>query len=104
MPRVKHTTDDVELLGRMMRAEAEGEGEQGMLMVGNVGVNRIMCNCMVFKDIRTVHNIVYQIQGGNYSFECIQKGYFYQRDRLQEKRLAKKTLDYYRLHPSPGSS
>ncbi|CRK83240.1 cell wall hydrolase [Neobacillus massiliamazoniensis] len=103
MPRVKYTTDDVDLLARMIRAEAEGEGEQGMLMVGNVGVNRIVCNCLDFKDIRTVHQMVYQIQGGNYSFECVEKGYFYQRARSQEKRLAKKNLDYYRLYPATYS-
>ncbi len=34
--------EDVRTLARLMRAEAEGEGEQGMLMVGNVGVNRIL--------------------------------------------------------------
>ncbi len=39
MPRVKYRNSDIELLARMMRAEAEGEGNQGMLYVGNVIVN-----------------------------------------------------------------
>ena len=34
------------LLARLMRAEAEGEGDLGMLMVGNVGVNRVRANCL----------------------------------------------------------
>jgi N-acetylmuramoyl-L-alanine amidase len=103
MPRVSYTSEDVELLARMMRAEAEAEGEQGMLLVGNVGVNRIVSDCMDFKDIRTVHDMVYQIQGGHYSFECVEKGYFYQSARSQEKRLAKKCLDSWRGHPAKFS-
>ena len=38
MPRVKYRDADIDLMARMMRAEAEGEGIQGMLYVGNVKV------------------------------------------------------------------
>ena len=41
MPRVNYRSSDVDLMARMMRAEAEGEGKQGMLYVGNVIVNRL---------------------------------------------------------------
>ncbi|MDX5475108.1 MAG: cell wall hydrolase, partial [Bacillaceae bacterium] len=41
MAVIKHNEEDVKLLARLMRAEAEGEGQLGMLMVGNVGVNRV---------------------------------------------------------------
>ena len=34
---IAYNEEDVKLLARLMRAEAEGEGQQGMLMVGNVG-------------------------------------------------------------------
>ncbi|WMT42984.1 hypothetical protein RE628_12305 [Paenibacillus sp. D2_2] len=34
---IKTNSEDVKLLARLIRTEAEGEGEQGMLMVGNVG-------------------------------------------------------------------
>ncbi len=30
---IAHNEEDVKLLARLMRAEAEGEGQQGMLMV-----------------------------------------------------------------------
>ena len=33
-------------MARMMRAEAEGEGKQGMLYVGNVIVNRVVAQCL----------------------------------------------------------
>ena len=52
------------LLARLMRAEAEGEGNLGMLMVGNVGVNRVRANCLDFEDIRTLEQMVYQRPGG----------------------------------------
>ncbi|MDX1772229.1 MAG: cell wall hydrolase, partial [Planococcaceae bacterium] len=80
MPRVKYTSSDVDLMARMMRAEAEGEGKQGMLYVGNVIVNRVKADCLDFKDVRTVNDVIFQVQGNNYSFEAVQKGnMFYQR-------------------------
>ncbi|PKG22831.1 cell wall hydrolase [Niallia nealsonii] len=100
MPRVNYRSSDVDLMARMMRAEAEGEGIQGMLYVGNVIVNRLKANCSDFKDLRTIPQVIYQVQGGNYSFEAVQKGnVFYQRARTAEKRLAKQNLDYWRDHP-----
>ncbi|WP_138416276.1 cell wall hydrolase [Aquibacillus sediminis] len=104
MARVKYTDSDVSLMARMMRAEAEGEGKQGMLMVGNVIVNRAKADCLDFEDIRTINDVIYQVQGGNYSFEAVQKGnVFYQRARESEKRLAEQTLKYWREHPSKYS-
>lgn len=86
MPRVSYRDSDVALMARMMRAEAEGEGKQGMLYVGNVIVNRLKANCLDFKDLRSVPQVIYQVQGGNYSFEAVQKGnVFYQRARSVEK-------------------
>ncbi|KAB2493929.1 cell wall hydrolase [Priestia endophytica] len=100
MPRVSYRDADIDLMARMMRAEAVGEGKQGMLYVGNVIVNRLKANCLDFKDLRTIRQVIFQVQGGNYSFEAVQKGNeFYQRARPVEKRLAKKNLDYWREHP-----
>ena len=39
MARASYRNSDVDLMARMMRAEAEGEGKLGMLFVGNVIVN-----------------------------------------------------------------
>lgn len=101
MTRVKYTSNDVNLVARMMRAEAEGEGRLGMLMVGNVIVNRAKANCLDFKDLRTISDVIYQVQGGNYSFEAVQKGnLFYNRARGVEKKLAEQILKYWREHPS----
>lgn len=100
MPRVKYKSSDIDLMARMMRAEAEGEGKQGMLYVGNVIVNRVKADCLDFKDVRTVNDVIFQVQGNNYSFEAVQKGnLFYQRAREVDKRLAKQNLDSWRQHP-----
>ena len=56
-----------------MRAEAEGEGRQGEQLVGCVVVNRVFCDCLDFKQLRTVRDAVYQSPGG---FEAVQYGYF----------------------------
>ncbi|MBM7691258.1 N-acetylmuramoyl-L-alanine amidase [Peribacillus deserti] len=99
MPVVQHTTADLNLLARLLRAEAEGEGQQGMMMVGNVGINRIRANCSDFKGLRTVPQMVYQ----EHAFEAVQKGYFYQRAREKERRLARRTLAGERLWPAKYS-
>ncbi|OZI12178.1 cell wall hydrolase [Bacillaceae bacterium SAS-127] len=83
-----------------MRAEAEGDGQLGMLMVGNVGVNRARADCLDFKDIRTIRSMVYQRPGG---FEATQKGYFYQRARQQDINLARKAINGGRYHPASYS-
>lgn len=100
MAVVAHTEEDVKLLARLMRAEAEGEGPLGMLMVGNVGVNRTRADCLDFKDIRTIRQMVFQSPGG---FEATQKGYFYQSARQKEIDLARKALNGGRYHPASNA-
>ncbi|WP_026582984.1 cell wall hydrolase [Bacillus sp. J33] len=90
---------DIDLLARLLRAEAEGEGQQGMLMVGNVGINRIRANCSDFVGLRTIPQMIYQ----EHAFEAVQKGYFYQRAREAEKRLARRAINGERLWPSKFS-
>ncbi|MBO9130130.1 cell wall hydrolase [Bacillus sp. 165] len=93
---IKATEEDVKLLARLMRAEAEGEGQQGMLLVGNVGVNRVRGNCLDFKNITNLRQMVFQDPGG---FEATQKGYFYQRARESEIALARRTINGERFWP-----
>ncbi|MFB5265548.1 cell wall hydrolase [Paenibacillus enshidis] len=100
MAVIKSNSEDVKLLGRLMRAEAEGEGEQGMLMVGNVGVNRILGNCLDFRDIRQMKQMVFQSPGG---FEATQKGYFYQRARERDIRLARRVINGEKIWPASNA-
>ncbi|MEH7505186.1 cell wall hydrolase [Neobacillus drentensis] len=99
MPVVKASSSDIDLLARLLRAEAEGEGEQGMMLVGNVGINRIRANCSDFIGIRTIPDMVYQ----PHAFEAVQHGYFYQRAREQEKRLARRAVEGDRYWPAKFS-
>nr|WP_245251037.1 cell wall hydrolase [Virgibacillus litoralis] len=85
----------------MMRAEAVGEGRLGMLMVGNVIVNRAKADCLDFEDVRSIREVVFQVQGGNYSFEAVQKGsLFYSPARGVEKKLARQVLKFWRQQPA----
>lgn len=100
MAVIQATESDISLLARLMRAEAEGEGVLGMLLAGNVMVNRVRANCLDFVAIRTIPQMVYQSPGG---FEAVQKSYFYQRAREQEKRLARRLVNGERFHPAQHS-
>lgn len=99
MAVVRASEADIDLLARLLRAEAEGEGIQGMLMVGNVGINRMRANCSDFKGIRTIPDMIYQ----PHAFEATTKGYFYQRARESEKRLARRVINGERIWPSKYS-
>jgi len=87
-------------LARLMRAEAESEGRLGMLMVGNTGVNRVIAECLDFKHIRSLPQMIYQSPGG---FEAIQKPYFYQHARKKEINLANQVLKGWKYHPASYS-
>ncbi|WP_338786581.1 cell wall hydrolase [Metabacillus sp. FJAT-53654] len=100
MAVVKATEADVKLLARLMRAEAEGDGQLGMLMVGNVGVNRTRSGCLDFKEINTIRRMVFQRPGG---FEATIKGYFYQGARELDIRLARRVINGERFHPASYS-
>lgn len=60
MAIISYTTKEKELLARIMRAEALGDGSLGMLMVGNVVINRTIADCLTFKNIRTITDAIYQ--------------------------------------------
>ena len=45
--RIAYNSKEVELLARLIKAEALGEGQEGMLLVGNVVVNRVAAVCEI---------------------------------------------------------
>jgi N-acetylmuramoyl-L-alanine amidase len=100
MAVVPFNEKEVKLLARLMRAEAEGDGKLGMLMVGNTGINRVRVRCLDFKDINTIQRMVFQKPGG---FEATQKGYFYQRAREKDINLARRSIRGERTHPASNS-
>lgn len=100
MAVVSFTEEDVNLLARLMQAEAEGDGNLGMLMVGNTGINRVISDCLDFRQLRSIRDMVFQSPGG---FEATQKGYFYQRARERDKALARRVINGERFHPADRS-
>ncbi len=73
MAVIKANSSDIDVLARLMRAEAEGEGEEGMLMAGNVMVNRTRVRCLDFGGVNSIPDMAYQSPGG---FEAVQKKLF----------------------------
>ncbi len=94
MAIVQYSAKERDLLARLMRAEAVGEGSLGMLMVGNVGVNRVLANCLTFKNIKTVTQMVYQDPGG---FSGTESPLFFSSPTAKEQELADRVLrgEYY---------
>lgn len=91
---INYTTKERDLLARLMRAEALSEGDLGMLMVGNVVVNRGIANCLTFKDIRTITDVIYQSPGG---FSGKDSPLFFSNPNASERKLADRVLrgDYF---------
>ena len=81
MPRVNYRSSDVDLMARMMRAEAEGEGKQGMLYVGNVIVNRLVANCLDFKDLRTIDKLFFKYKEEIILLKLFKKGMYFIKER-----------------------
>lgn len=94
------TEKGIKLLARLMRAEAVSDGNQAMLMVGNVGVNRVRGDCLDFENINSLQDMVFQHPGG---FEATLHGFFYQRARQHEIKLARKVVKGNRFWPASYS-
>ena len=96
---VNYTTKELDLLARIMRAEAQTEGDLGMLMVGNVVVNRVIADCYTFKNIDSIEEAIYQPN----QFVGTSSSLFYGSATSKEKNLAERTLrgEYY--HPATHS-
>lgn len=98
-PRITYNDSDVELLARIMKAEALGEGDEGMLMVGNVIVNRVVANCDVFRNTRNIYDVVYQKN----AFSGVGQPLFNQPVNAKERELALRNIDGYRVEPATNA-
>ncbi|MBQ9011703.1 MAG: cell wall hydrolase [Bacilli bacterium] len=94
MAIIQSTSKERDLLARLMRAEALGEGDLGMLMVGNVVVNRALADCLTFKKVNTISEVAYQSPGG---FSSINSPLFYSNPTTVEQNLADRIIrgEYY---------
>lgn len=94
MSVIRSNDTERDLLARLMRAEAIGEGDLGMLMVGNVVVNRALANCLTFKNIDTISEVIYQNPGG---FSGVDSPLFFSNPTTVERNLADRVIkgEYY---------
>lgn len=96
---VPYTTKELDLLARIMRAEALNEGELGMLMVGNVVVNRVLANCLTFKNIDSLYDAIYQKN----QFVGTQGSLFQSTATTKEKELAKRIINGEYYYPATNA-
>ena len=100
MAIINYTSNERDLLARLMRAEALGEGNLGMLMVGNVAVNRAIGRCLTFKDINSISQVIYQNPGG---FSGINSPLFFSSPTTKERELADRVLKGEYYYPATNS-
>lgn len=99
MAIIKYNDNERQLLARIMRAEAIGEGNLGMLMVGNVVVNRALANCLTFKNITTISDSIYQPN----QFSGTNSSLFFSRATTAELNLADRILKGEYFYPATNS-
>ncbi len=93
---IKYNTKELDLLARIMRAEALNEGNLGMLMVGNVVVNRTIASCLTFINIRTLTEAIFQPN----QFVGTKSSLFQGRATTTEKNLAKRVIQGEYFYPA----
>lgn len=96
---INYTDRDLDLLARIMRSEALGEGDLGMLMVGNVVANRVLADCLTFKNVNSISDAIYQPN----QFTGTDSSLFNAQSTAYEKQLATRILrgEYY--YPATNS-
>ena len=93
---INYSTKELDLCARIMRAEALAEGDLGMLMVGNVVVNRAIADCLDFTNVRTITDVIYQKN----QFSGTKSSLFQSSSTTKEKELAKRVLKGEYYHPA----
>jgi len=96
---IKYNTKEKELLARIMRSEAIGEGNLGMLMVGNVVVNRVLADCLTFKNVRSLYDVIYQPN----QFSGTESPLFFGNPTKKELELTERILKGEYYHPATNS-
>lgn len=99
MAIIQYNTKELDLLARLMRAEAIGEGNLGMLMVGNVVTNRALADCLTFKNVNTITDAIYQAN----QFSGINSSQFYSSATTKEKQLAERVLRGEYFYPATNA-
>lgn len=96
---INYTDRELDLLARIMRSEALGEGNLGMLMVGNVIANRVLADCLTFKNVNSIYDVIYQPN----QFTGTNSSLFNAQATTLEKKLAKRIVKGEYYHPATNA-
>ena len=99
MARISYTEKEVELLARLIKSEALGEGEEGMLLVGNVVVNRVVANC----DILEMSELLVKLSIKSNQFAGVGQPLFNEPVSQNEKDIALRCINGYRNEPATNA-
>lgn len=99
-PVIEYDETDVDYLARLMRAEAVGDGEYGMLLVGNVVVNRAVVTHPDFQKVNTIQQVIFQTPGG---FAGIHSELFKTPSTTEERALALRVLAGNKFWPASNA-
>lgn len=94
---IKYTSKELDMMARLMRAEALSDGSIAMILVGDVIINRALASCYIFKNIRTIEDVIKQSPGG---FSGVKSSLYVGTATTKEKELAKKCLNGDLRHPA----
>lgn len=100
MAIVQYNSKERDMLARLMRAEAVGEGELGMLMVGNVVLNRVLANCLTFTNINNITEAVNQNPGG---FSGVKSPLYFSNPTTTERKLADRVINGEYFFPATNA-
>ncbi len=93
------TDAELDELARIMRAEALSDGDEAMLMVGNVVVNRVLQDCLTFKSVNSIHDVIYQPN----QFSGTTNSLYYAKSTALEKKLAKRVTNGEYFYPASNA-
>ncbi|OPX91038.1 MAG: Spore cortex-lytic enzyme precursor [Pelotomaculum sp. PtaB.Bin013] len=79
---------DVDLLARLITAEADGEPYAGKVAVGAVVLNRLNSDCFP----KSIEDVIYQYNDGTYQFEPVMNGWIDNPASVQSIQAAKDAL------------
>lgn len=96
---INYTERELDLLARIMRSEAIGEGNIGMLLVGNVIANRVLADCLTFKNVNSIYDVIYQPN----QFTGTKSSLFNAQATTLEKNLAKRIVKGEYYHPATNA-
>ena len=90
---------ELDELARIMRSEALSDGELAMLMVGNVVANRVLANCLTFKNVNNIHDVINQPN----QFVGKDNSLYYAKATTREKELASRVLKGEFYYPATNA-